>query len=322
MKLAQCAAFVAIADTGTFTSAATALGVTQSAVSHAIAGLEAELGVALMKRDRSGVKLTDVGRRVLGHARAVILHTEQMRQETDLLRTDAGGTIRIGTSQSFAVRLLPRLMTEFRSTFPRLEIALREGTDAQITEWLRGYALDVGIVTLPKRDLTTIPLLQDEWYTVLPDSHPLAGSRALRIHDLRAESLIMPEGGVEPMLRTIFRTAGLEPVVAHRVRDVNALLAMVAEGLALTVLPALALPALPPGLRALPFEPTVTRHLAIGVRGAAGNSPAVKAFIATAQALARRNDWSHRPAQHRRTPAPTPAPTAGLRRTAGPPAVR
>ncbi|WP_441250129.1 LysR family transcriptional regulator [Kitasatospora sp. McL0602] len=288
MKLSQCSVFVAIADTGSFTNAAKALMISQSAVSHSIAGLEATLGVALMKRDRGGVELTEVGRRVLTHARAVLLHAEQMRQEAGGLLTDLGGTIRIGTSQSFAARLLPRLMTDYRSRLPHVEISLREGTDKQITEWLRSYSIDVGIVTLPKENLTTIPLMRDEMFAVLPDSHPLAGSTVLGVHELLDEEFVMPVGAIEPILRTVFRTVGREPVVSYRVHDVNALLAMVAEGHGVTVVPELALPAVTPdSLRVIPFGPRVYRHLGIGIRTVARNSPTVAAFVTAAQALAR-----------------------------------
>ncbi|WP_354640887.1 LysR family transcriptional regulator [Kitasatospora camelliae] len=298
MKLSQITVFVAIADTGSFTNAAKALSISQSAVSHAIAGLEASLGVALMKRDRSGVELTGVGRRVLTHARELLLRAEQMRVEADTVRTDVGGTIRIGTSQSFAARLLPRLMTEFRARLPHVDILLREGTDKQITDWLRGYVIDVGIVTLPKKDLTVTPLMQDEVFAVLPGDHPLAASESLAVRQLVDEEFVMPVGAVEPILRTVFRTVGREPTVAYRVHGVNALLAMVAEGHGVTVVPALAMPGtLPPDadLRAVPFSPPVFRHLGIGVRTAARNAPAVAAFVSAAQELARSEGWS-RPA--------------------------
>ncbi|MER5642611.1 LysR family transcriptional regulator [Kitasatospora sp. NPDC002227] len=287
MKISQCTVFVAIADTGSFTNAAKALAISQSAVSHSIAGLESSLGVALMTRDRGGVRLTEAGRRVLTHARALLLHAEQMRQAASVQPVPASASIRIGTSQSFAARLLPRLLTEYRARLPHVEISLREGTDRQITDWLRGYAVDIGIVTLPKENLTTIPLLRDEMFAVLPGGHPLAGSTELEVHELLDKHFIMPVGDSEPILRTVFRTVGREPVVRYRVQEVNALLAMVAEGHGVTVVPELALPAvLPEGLRVIPFTPRIHRHLGIGVRTVARNSPTVAAFVTAAQSLA------------------------------------
>ncbi len=304
MKLSQCSALVAITDSGSFTKAARVLGISQSAVSHAIAGLEAELGCALMQRDRAGVLLTDAGRGIVGHARVMVEHAEQIRLSAVAARTGLQGTIRFATSQSFATRLLPALMSRFRARFPHQEIALREGSDQQIAEWLRGHAADIGVVTLPKADLTTVPLLRDEMYALVAKGHHLAAAPAMHVHQLADESLIMPVGGVEPVLRAALRTLGLEPTVAYRMRDLNALLAMVAEGLGITVLPALAVPSTPPGVAIVPLSPAMTRQIALGVRGVAQGLPAVTAFIDIARELARHGDWC---------PPPVSAPRAPIR---------
>jgi len=295
MKLSQCAAFVAIADTGSFTNAARALGISQSAVSHAIAGLETELGATLMVRDRSGVELTDAGRRALEPARATVAQSERVRQAVHGEGTEPEGVVRIGTSQSFAARLLPALMSELHTRYPLLEIELREGSDAQIAQWLRGHGIDIGIVTLPKRGIATAPLLQDEMFTVLPLDHSLAAHTELGIGELGGEPFLMPVGGIEAMVRAAFRTAGLEPAIAHHVRDINALLAMVAAGLGTTVLPRLALPAALPDVRLVPLSPPVVRHLGIGTRLGSQDSPVVAAFIDVARSLALRNDWRRLP---------------------------
>ncbi|HET6858781.1 MAG TPA: LysR family transcriptional regulator [Streptomyces sp.] len=294
MNLSQCVALVAIADTGSFTQAAKALSMSQSAVSHAISGLEKTLGVALMKRSRSGVEFTATGQRILVHARTIVLGAEQIRQEAEAARADRAGTVRIGTSQSFAARLLPRLLTGVRAALPGVRIVLREGTDQEIAEWLGGYAVDVGIVTLPKRNLTTVPLLDDELYAVLPPDHALAGQREVRVSELVDEVFILPVGGMEPILRTVFGVIGREPRIGFRAHDVNGLLSMVAEGHGITVAPALALPALlpHPQLRVVPFTPSLSRHLGIGIRTGARRSPAVEALVSMAQALARDDTWS------------------------------
>jgi DNA-binding transcriptional LysR family regulator len=291
MKLSQCSALVAITDSGSFTKAARVLGISQSAVSHAIAGLEAELGCALMQRDRAGVRLTDAGRNIVVHARVMVEHAEQIRHVAGTARTGLCGMIRFATSQSFATRLLPTLMSQFRARFPHEKIELREGSDQQIAEWLRGHAVDIGVVTLPKADLTTVPLLRDEMYVLLATGHPLAAAPSVHIDQLAEELLLMPVGGVEPVLRAALRIVGLEPSVAYRMRDLNALLAMVAEGLGITVLPALALPLAPRGVKIVPLTPTVTRQVALGVHDMAQGLPAVTAFIGIARELGRHGDW-------------------------------
>jgi DNA-binding transcriptional LysR family regulator len=285
MKFSQFAAFVAVADAGSFTKAAKVLGVSQSAVSHAIAGLETELGCSLMERDRAGIRLTGAGRDVVVHARAIMSHTEQVRCAGRVAAIGLRGTIRFATSQSFANRLLPMLLSRFRARFPQLELELREGTDQQIAGWLRGNAVDVGVVTLPKPDLTTVPLWRDELCAVLPPGHRLVGQPAVQPEQLDGEPLILPIGGVEAMLRAALLVAGLQPTVAYRIRDLNVLLAMVAAGVGATVLPAPVVQAVP-GVVVLPLTPAVTRQVALGVRATAQDWPSVSAFISLSRELA------------------------------------
>lgn len=287
MKLSQLAALVAVADEGSFTRAAQVLTVSQSAVSHAISGLESELRVVLMTRDRSGVTLTPAGHRVLTHARAILGHTEQIREETRAPSVLARRTIRIATGQAFGGRLLAQIVSALRGRFPDLAVMLHEGTDEVITRMLRENAADVGIVTLPKPDMVTFPLLYDDLCVVLPAGHSLCEVSELTPRHLSTEPLILPRDGVEPLLESLCRQTGGRLEVTHRMSDLQALLAMVAEGLAVSVLPRLALPAVLPPLRVRPLTPAVRRALAIGVSAGAGREPLVAAFVSIAQSLAR-----------------------------------
>ncbi|MEV5241377.1 LysR family transcriptional regulator [Streptomyces cinnamoneus] len=299
MKLSQLAAFVAIADTGSFTKAADLLGVSQSAVSHAMASLEAELRVGIMTRDRGGVDLTQAGQRIIEHARSALRNVEQIRLDAAAAAPrGADRRIVIGTSQSFSLQLLPRLITEFRARFQNLEIVLREGNDSKITEMLHEQMVDVGVVTLPKPGLRTFPLLQDEMCVVLPRQHRWAATPGLSVRQLAQEEILLPTDGVEPTLRALFAAADCRLRVAHRIQDLQVLLSMVSAGIGVTVLPSLALSAVLPSLRAVPFEPAVKRRLGIGVRTTPEESSAVMAFITTAQALARGNEWCGRTAGH------------------------
>ncbi|MEU7476806.1 LysR family transcriptional regulator [Lentzea sp. NPDC042327] len=288
MRFTQCAAFVAVADEGSFTKAAKALGVSQSAVSHAIAGLESDLRCELVLRGRAGVRLTDAGRDVVVHARAIVTHAEQIRLTASAVVTGLRGTVRFATSQTFAGRLLPVLLEEFRTRFPSGEIVLREGTDQQIAAWLRSGAVDVGVVTLPKPDLVTTPLWRDELCAVLPAGHRLCGQTAVRAGQLAGEPLVLPVGGVEPLLRAVLLAEGAEPAVAYRIRDLHALLAMVSAGVGPTVLPMSLLPGGMSGVAVVPLTPALTRTVALGVRETARSTPAVSAFVRLVRELARR----------------------------------
>jgi DNA-binding transcriptional LysR family regulator len=160
---------------------------------------------------------------------------------------------------------------------------------------LLAYQVDVGVVTLPCEGLVTARLLCDEMLAVVPADHPLATAPCLPVARLADEPFLMSAGGCEPLIRSIFQATGLAPRVVYRIRDMSTLLAMVQEGLGVTMAPTLALALPQPGLVAVRLDPPVERHLALGVRAVPSTAPAMTAFIQTAQDLVRYVD-SSRPA--------------------------
>lgn len=290
MTLAQLAVLIAIVDAGSLTAAGRALGLSQSGVSHALSALESELGVTLLERDRGGIRLTEVGERIVIQARASLRHAEQVRHEARATLALMAGTLRVGTLTSVANRLLPGLIRRFAERSPGVTLELREGTDAEVRAWLRGYEIDIGVVTLPAAGLVTARLLADAMLAVLPADHRLSNAGAITVADLTDEPFIMSAGGCEPLIRSIFQTVGATPRVRYTIREMGTLLAMVEAGLGVTLVPALALPPALPGARILALTPPVERHLALGLRAITSTAPAVAAFIAEAQALARELD--------------------------------
>jgi DNA-binding transcriptional LysR family regulator len=287
VTLVQLRALLAVVEARSFSVAAERLALTQSGVSHAIAVLEAELGATLLLRERTGPVPTAIGERVLGHAREVLRRLEHIQQEVAAADGHATGKVRLGTPPSVAARPLPRMVAELRRRHPRIDVVVFEGSDQEVDAWLRSGVIDVGISPLPKPGFDSLDLVADEMLVVLPAGHALAGRRAVRLRDVVGDPFIMSKGGCEPLIRDLYRAAGLEPRVQHEVRDMSTILGMVQERLGITVVPALALPPRTARLRALPLEPRARRRLGLCVRGLATCAPAVATFTRAAHAWAR-----------------------------------
>ncbi|MDP9478452.1 MAG: LysR family transcriptional regulator [Actinomycetota bacterium] len=290
VTLRQLEVLVAVTEAGGFTKAAEALRMTQPGVSHTIAGLERELGAPLIERDRGGVRPTEVGERVLVHAREVLSLVERIGHEAAGSKELRNGRLRIGGFPSATSRILPMLMGAFNGRYPGVEIVLVEGTDGEVLDRIRSREVDVGFVTLPAGDLETVPVAEDEMLAVLPKGHPLANAGAAGLEELAAEPFVMSKGGCEPLISSAFRSAGREPDTRFEVRDMGTILAMVGEGLGVTIVPELALPRQPgmlTGLRTVPLDPPVQRHLALAVRSLEAASPAATAFVQLAGELSR-----------------------------------
>ena len=142
-------ALMSAVELGSLTRAAEALGCTQSAVSHAIASLEQELGFRLLLRARSGIRLTDEGERMLPAVRSLLSAGEQLEQTAASIRGLDQGTVRIGAFTSVAVHWLPAVLKEFQHDYPHVSFRLLNGDYHDVSEWLADGSVDIGFVALP-----------------------------------------------------------------------------------------------------------------------------------------------------------------------------
>lgn len=298
MNIPQLRAFVAVADAGGFTAAAEALGITQSGVSHAVAALEADLGARLFLRGRDGVTVSDAGRRVLPHAREVLAREERIRREGAAAAALETGKVRLGSFPSVSTRILPGVLAAFRRRYPGVEVVVFEGTDPEVRGWIAARTVDAGVVTLPlppaagEEGIEALPLAADDFLVALPAAHPLAAAPGLAVGRLAAEPFILSRSGCEATIHDLFAAAGVALRPRFEVLDMGTILAMVREGVGLTILPALALPPDAPGVRAVPIVPRVRRQLALGVRSPASLPPATAAFVAEARAWAEAHGYA------------------------------
>lgn len=279
ITLPQIRAFAAVVEAGSFTGAAERIGMTQSGVSQAVASLEGSLGLPLLFRDRGGASLTEVGERVLGHARTALGAVERIRREAASATGLEQGKLRIGSFASFAARLLPGIMRAFQLRHPGIELVLLEGSDAEVRHWLAARVVDVAAVTLPAEGVEVAAQTRDEMVVVVPAGHRLAARESVSAAELEREPFIMPRGGCEALVLPVFQAAGCAPRTSFEVLDTTTLLLMVQEGLGVTVFPRLAVPATMTGVRLLPLDPPAWRRIGLAVHPGDARSPAVAAFL-------------------------------------------
>lgn len=255
--------FVTVAECGSFSAAARQLGYTQSAVSQHIAALENDLGTPLLHR--RPVTPTVPGERLLEHAAAILLRLDAARAEVRRAVGEPPGRLLLGASPLAATPLVARALTELRRSLPGLDVTLvvtgREAVATGIAagEFHLGLIDGVAALNDPLRlydvgSLTTTAVSTESPAVVLPKSHPLAGREALRLHDLvDARWIDAPDLGA-PLadLRTATETDGLRSSFAYQGTDTSTLLALIAAGHGLAVLPE-STAADHPGLRAVPM---------------------------------------------------------------------
>ncbi len=289
MTLTQLEIFSQLAALRGFTLAAARLGISQSAVSHAIKSLEQELGVELVQRHQARVELTDIGQRLLLRARSLLGLAETMRQEAADAKGMKQGTLRIGSfGPTASMRLLPALLADYRQRYPGIEIHVEEGPDQQVVQWLRERRIDIGFVVLPDESFDSWPLLEDRMVAVVPRQHPLAAHDTLTLRDLCDDPFVLTGAGSAELVMRLFTAAGLTPQIRYRGTQLLSTLDTVARGDGVTLLAELALPRPARGEAdyvSRPLAPQVARRIGLAVLDQRQSSPATLAFVRLALML-------------------------------------
>jgi DNA-binding transcriptional LysR family regulator len=288
MTFTQLEIFALVAELRGFTSAALRLGVSQSAVSHAIKSLEQELGAQLVTRHQSVVEVTALGQRLLVRAREILGLAEAMRQEVSATSGLNKGLLRIGSfGPTSSLRLLPVILDVYHRRYPGIEVHIDESTDADTLQAIQDRRVDVGFVTLPDHRFDTIELVEDQMMVLLPASHPLAARQAVTVRELLPVPFIMPEESCAGRVEAAFSAEGLCPQVRYRMTQVLTVLGMVEREAGFSGIAELALPTnlarTHPGVAVRPFDPPIRRRVGLGLRNLAQASPATKAFVEIAR---------------------------------------
>ncbi len=280
MSLKKYEAFVKIVDLGSLTRAATALGYTQSGVSHMISALEEEFGFVLLRRSRAGIRLTSDGERVFPAMRNIVNANEQLRQIVSRVCGLDAGLVRIGSFSSVAVHWLPSMLSSFQKDHPNIEFKLLNGDYHDVEHWLSEGTVDLGFITLPtKLNVSYQTLLEDQLLAVLPQEHPLATAHSFPISSVKDEPFISLLESSDHDTRRVLDPLGIRPNVKFATKDDYAIIAMVEQGLGMSILPELLLKGNPfSTVRTIPLDPPAMRPIALAFAGDAQLSPAVSAF--------------------------------------------
>jgi DNA-binding transcriptional LysR family regulator len=291
---------------GSFSGAAAALSYTQSAVSQAIATLEAETGATLVERDRRGVRATAAGAALVEHVDGILGRLEAAKADLDAVLGIRGGRLLMASFPTAGATLMPPAIARFRAEYPEVELSLVEGEPEEIAPRLAAGELDLALLFEFRGGgerlgggLKHVQLLEDPLHVALPPEHPLAALSVLTLADLREEAWVQTSAH-SPCARHVVRccrVAGFEPVVSFESDDYQTVQGLVASGVGVALIPELA-------LRSGTREDIVVRELhpespqrrvVVATRRGKGVLPAAQAMVETLQEVA---------GERRRAPAP------------------
>ena len=246
VTLKQIRAFVAVAQAGSFTTAASQLHLTQSAVSVLISELEAEFGLRLFDRTTRLVQLADAGRDFYPVAEKILADLHNALLSSKELVAKKRGRVSVAATPLMASILLPKVIGEYTALYPDIHVTLQDSLAGLIQQKVRDGTADFGIGTFERagRELIAEPFMADTLVLACPAGHPLAGKASVTWRALAGHPFISltRDNSVGQLIRKCLADAGVEVHSAYEVSYLSTVVGMVDAGLGVAVLPSYAGP--------------------------------------------------------------------------------
>ncbi|WP_394552445.1 LysR substrate-binding domain-containing protein [Agromyces sp. MMS24-JH15] len=288
----------AIAEHGTLTAAAAALGYSQPAVSQQLRRFEERSGLALVERAGRGIRLTQAGRLLARHAHAVTTALEAAAGELAELRGLRAGRIRLVAFPSASATLVPRLIAALGRSHPGISVTYVEAEPPEAVAAVRADRADLAVTfsypgdrddphRASARGLDVRPFGEEPVRVVLPAGHPAADLREVELEALARDPWISGCPRCRGHLLELADDAGFVPRIVFETDNFVAVEGMVAQGIGVALLPSLALAASPrhPGVVTRPTARADVRSLHLVTARGGARVPAVAAAIAALEAL-------------------------------------
>jgi len=282
-SLRQLRVFVAVSRYGSFSRAGESIGLSQSAVSHSMKELEAEMGVRLLDRTTREVALTDAGLRLANRVEPLLDELHAMLLDTRSFGTQHNGRVRIASSQTISAQLMPQCIASGALQYPDIRVLLRDQAQQLVLNSVRNAEVDFGIVIDPgeNTDLDCEPILHEPFLMMCREDHPLAALPAVKWQALNGQKLVLQDyaSGSRILIDGALKTQKVKAEIVQEIGHPATLFPMVEAGIGISVIPALALPG-PEGSKLVvkSLVPEINRVLMLVKRKNRSLSPAAQAI--------------------------------------------
>lgn len=292
MDSARYRAFLTAAEAGSFAKAAERLHYTPSGVSQLVTALEKEMGFPLLRRSKKGVEVTADGARLIPAMRELLRQEEQIFALAAEVNGLLLGSLTIATYPSIASHWLPSVIWAFRREHPNIEIRLMEGIRQELVQWLEERKADMAFMSYQEpMPYDWLPLAEDRVMALLPMDHPLAGAESYPLENCARDDFIMPALGRDEDLAEIFARNNVTPNIRFTTIENAAVIAMVEQGLGVSVMNGLITGNFNCNVAERPIAPPTQITLGVAVPSLEGASPAAKRFLhCAAWVLTKRED--------------------------------
>ncbi|HBF3360948.1 TPA: LysR family transcriptional regulator [Clostridioides difficile] len=270
--------FETVLEQNSFIKAASILNLTPSAVSHAIAKLERDVGFQLFIRNKNGISLTREAEKILPHIRILLHSNEILEQEINRISRSESGIIRIGTFNSITINWIPEIMKSFRQKHPNIEIHILQGNYINILEWIETSIVDLAFIsnTVLPPHIESIPLHKDRIICVFPKGFVPCNPGYVTIEDIQNMSFVMPKKDYDQEVEKILREYHLNVYSQFHIDTDSAIVAMVEAGFGIAILSELIYKSCVGNVDTYPFVPEHYRIISLAYPNSQYDSFAVQ----------------------------------------------
>jgi len=234
MNLNQLRVFYEAARTGSFTSAAKKLCITQPAVTAQIKTFEDQCNLKLFKKKGRSLYLSDEGSTLYEYTRRIFEYEREVEDVIEEMRKLKRGTLRLGTSKAYARYFMPFLISSFHEAFPHIKVHLDEGSSMDILRSLLELKNEVAVIAKVEEDpnVTFLPFKRDELILILAPTHSLSKKKSVSVEELVHEPMIMKEmgSGTRKQVNELFNRKGLSPNVLMETSNTEFIKQLVQRG--------------------------------------------------------------------------------------------
>ena len=270
--------FKTVSEAGSFHKAADLLGLTPSAISHAISGMEKELGFSVFTRGKSGVSLTSSGSQLLPYVYSVLNCEESLQQAVSEMNGLQQGTVKVGVFSSVCTGWMPEIIKSFAVLYPAVEIELFQGTYDDVVYWIKKGVVAFGFLsTSSAKDLPIEPFYRDPLLCIVPGNYEKEeAGEFMTISEMSRRRFVVQRESTDADIQKYLKQNHLDISTRYHVVDDLSTVAMVQAGFGICIMPELVMTDIPYNVRSYRMDPDAARIIGLAVRGPGQMAPAAR----------------------------------------------
>lgn len=277
MTLLSYQVFMAVVEQESFQKAAQSMQLTPSAISHAVAAMEDELGSPLFVRSKQGVYLTNYGKELFPYIKNVLNSDEYLQQAVAQFNGLQKGIVRIGIFNSACVEWMPSLLKDFEQEYPDVQLDIYQGTYDDVYQWLKDGVVDLGFLSSSSvGDLDYVPIYQDRIVCVVPKGFKTDNPGYITLEELKKQHFVTQREGCDADVNNFMGKYGLSGGGGSYISDDMSAMALVMGGYGVCLAPELVVKNMPFPVDVYPLEVEEKRTIVLAAVRANALAPAVQ----------------------------------------------